>query len=84
MKWSIITISKSNLSHRDKDLIVDLIDNESHNAVGKCGFVLHDILEKQNSSEAIIEGKRRATENIVEVLIDNTDHKVNYKKITEK
>jgi hypothetical protein len=79
--WSIITISKDNLSRKDKNLIVDLIDNESHNAIEKYRFVLHDILEKKNSSEAIIESKKCAAENVRIVLIDNTNHKVIYKKI---
>ena len=81
MTWSIVTISKNNLSDKDKDLITDLIDNESHNVIEKYGFILHDILEKNNSSEAIIEGKRCAAENIKRVLIGDINHKVIYKKI---
>ena len=79
--WSVIIISESNLSYKDKDLIANLIDSESHSATEKYGFILHNILEKQKSSEAIIEGKRCAAENIVRVVTGNTNHKVFYKKI---
>ena len=81
MMWSIVTISKTNLSCEDQDLIADLIDNESHNVIEKYGFILHDILENKNSSEAIIEGKRCAAENIRSVLMSHTNHKVIHKKI---
>ncbi len=84
MLWSIVTISESNLSDEDKDLISDLVDAECHDATEKCGFILHDILETQNSSEAIIEGKKCAAENIAEVLISNTNYKVIYKKIKKE
>jgi len=79
MLWSIITSSESILSDKDKDLILDLVDAECHNATEKFGFILHDIFETQNSSEAIVEGEKCAAENLADVLISNTNYKVIFK-----
>lgn len=83
MKWSIITISKNNLSKRDKNIIADLINNESHIVIKKYGFILHDILEKKNSSEAIIEGKKFTAENIKKILKNTTDYEVICRRIED-
>lgn len=69
--WSVRVISEHKLSDKEKDFIADLIDAESHNAIGTHRFILHDILEENNVVEAIIEGKRIAANNIKEVLIAN-------------
>lgn len=79
--WSIIVSSKNKLSYKDKDFIANLIDGECHTVSQKYSFILHDILETKNSSEAIIEGKKCAAENIAKVLMSNIKHEVIYKKI---
>lgn len=83
MKWSIIVISNNGLSKSDKDMIADLIDTESHIVIQKYGFILHDILERENSLEAIIEGEKSAAENVIKTLKKNTDYKVICRKIND-
>jgi len=69
--WSIGIIAKNDLSDKDKDLIAEIIDSESHNAIKEHSFVLHEIFESDKSLEIIIEGKKSAAINIKNVLIDN-------------
>ena len=68
------------MSNKDKDFIAGLVDNESHKTTRR-SFILHDILEDNYSSEAIIEGGSLAAKNVKQVLTNNISHKVVYRKI---
>uniref|UniRef100_A0A7V0Z451 Uncharacterized protein n=1 Tax=candidate division WOR-3 bacterium TaxID=2052148 RepID=A0A7V0Z451_UNCW3 len=55
--WIINVTTKTDLSSKDGDLIAEIIDSESYNAIKEYSFVLHEIFESGKSLEAIIEGK---------------------------
>jgi len=74
MMWSVTLVSENKLSNKNKNLIVELIDNESHKATRKYKFILHNILEGNNFSEAIIEGGECAVKNIKDVLKNTLNH----------
>ncbi len=77
--WLVTIKSDEILSDTNKDLIVEFIDYEAHKAKGEYGFVLHDVLEYKNYSEAIIEGTIKSVINLLSVLRDNLAYKLSYK-----
>ena len=76
--WVIRIKSNAILSKGEKSLIADLIDNEAHIIEEKYSFVLHDILEDNRTSEAIIEGNRLSVINIVTMLRNNLQYDISY------
>jgi len=79
--WSVTVSSDYILSNKNKELITDLIDAECHNTIEKYKFILHDIIEENNFSEAIIEGNNLVIVNLLSVLKTNLPYRISYKKI---
>lgn len=81
LMWQVTLRSKHDLSSGDRDFIAELASEEARKVVEPFQFILHDILESKRVSRLLIEGKRCALENLVEVLEDNLDLGTTFKSL---
>ncbi|MEM0492368.1 MAG: hypothetical protein QXS02_00185 [Candidatus Thermoplasmatota archaeon] len=79
--WYLTIISKHNLSNKDRDFLVELVNEEARRTINYYHFILHDVIESKNYSKMLIEGTKISVKNLLSVIRGNLFYKITYKKL---
>ncbi len=78
--WSIY-VRKRGLTDEQRDFIADLASEEARSVTESYSFILHEIFESRHHCSVIIEGSKRALDNLLAVFRDNFNGTTTYKAL---